>query len=579
MKRRFAFALALGGIAVLIANAGSARASATQAKPRVPRLAPRRRQHKRVSPHPDEQAPLRRMLAQQQEQLAAQQQQITSLRAALDEQKLLLDRVLASSRTAAPSPPEPVPVASLRPALSSLVTVDMNATAGTALKTSASPSAATASDPEISEKLDRLAKTVDATVANLSGFRFSGDFRLRFDLTARSSNRFAGPYQSARGNYRLRFNVDKAVSDELSFHLQLGSGLANNPLTYNTEFGGFAARGPIFIGEAWADYHPNSRLSVAGGRLPELFADDSRFLFKEDIRFDGFQEKLRVPADSGPLGITAVEFAAGQYILSNPNVTLLPSAESCAPAPVPANCAYLNAGYLPGQKVRNADLFHEGFAVTAGPERGWRHEFSADFQWYRNPNQIALAATAAGAPLVVGSLYGVGSFLPVSGLGTATTTPGGAIFTARRFQIAQLKYRLGYDAWRLKGREVPTYVELHAARNLGSNFLNNAWMGIISAGDATKARGVRLLYAYAAKEGNSMISEVTDDYLGTNTGVNMRTHEFRVDVGLSPALAWQNYLYIQNEISGSDPARHFFVPLPAGTATQYRVQSQLQVTF
>ncbi len=76
-----------------------------------------------------------------------------------------------------------------------------------------------------------------------------------------------------------------------------------------------------------------------------------------------------------------------------------------------------------------------------------------------------------------------------------------------------------------------------------------------------------------------MISEVTDDYLGSNTGVNMRSHEIRFDVGLSRFLAWQNYLYIQNEIRGNNAARHFFVPTPAGTATQYRLQSQLQFKF
>jgi hypothetical protein len=59
----------------------------------------------------------------------------------------------------------------------------------------------------------------------------------------------------------------------------------------------------------------------------------------------------------------------------------------------------------------------------------------------------------------------------------------------------------------------------------------------------------------------------------------MRTHEIGIDLGLSRFLAWQNYLYIQNEISGNDPTRHFFVPIPAGTATQYRVQSQLQFKF
>ncbi len=187
---------------------------------------------------------------------------------------------------------------------------------------------------------------------------------------------------------------------------------------------------------------------MVGGRLPELFADDSRFLFKEDIRFDGFQETFKIPTGHNALGISRMELRAGQYILTNPNVPVLPSANglhrrarsgdyiSCrrpSPQPVtpPASCAYLNAGYLSGQKMRDADLFHQGFAFYADIKPGWHHQFAGDLQWYRNQNQIALAATTAGAPVVVGAAYTVrAGFLPIPGTGTATTTPGGAIFTA-----------------------------------------------------------------------------------------------------------------------------------------------------
>ena len=151
-------------------------------------------------------------------------------------------------------------------------------------------------------------------------------------------------------------------------------------------------------------------------------------------------------------------------------------------------------------------------------------------------------------------LYGTTGFLPIPGTGTATTTPGGAIFTAPNFQIAHLKYRVGYDGWKLGDHEMPAYVEFHAARNVGAGFLRNAFEGLVNFGETRKAGDVRLLYAFAVKEANSMISEVTDDYLGTNTGVNMRTHAIRVDVGLSRFLAWQNLFFIQNEISGNDPA-------------------------
>ena len=542
----------------------------------------------------DEFAALKERLNRQEELLAAQQQQIAKLVAALEDQKRVTEHP-------APSSPETLPapnlgqIASLSPVIPNATRAGEN-TAGDSAPALGSPG----SEPQESmrsyvERVDQLSKTLDTTMANLAGFRFSGDFRLRFDATNRSGNSFAGPYQNDRGNYRLRFNIDKVLNDQLGFHFQVASGAANNPLTYNTDFGGFANRGPIFIGEAWASYHPNSNIDLLGGRIPELFADDSRFLFKEDIRFDGFQENFKIPVGSNPLGITRIEVRAGQYVLTNPNVPLLPSAKACTPAPaqvitklpatiiippaLPASCAYLSAGYLPGQKVRDADLFHQGFAFYADLSPGWHHQFTGDLQWYRNQNQIALAATTAGAPVVIGAQYGTSSILPIPGTGTATTTPGGAMFTAPHFQVAQLKYRIGYDGWKLKDHEMPAYVEFHAARNVGVGFLNNAWEGVANFGDTRKAGDVRVLYAYAAKEGNSMISEVTDDYMGTNTGVNMRTHEIRFDVGLSRHLAWQNLFFIQNEISGNDPARNFFVPIPAGAATQYRLQTQLQFSF
>jgi len=528
---------------------------------------------------PDRVSALQDQLSRQQDQLAAQQEQIAALRQALEAQRQLLERALAGSRAGTPAIPNLGQVASLAPAIPSGALANGNG-AGSLMAT---PKPAGPVPQESMrgyvERVDELSKTMNTTVASLAGFKFSGDFRLRFDSTDRSSNKVAGPTQNNRGNYRMRFNVDKPLTDQLSFHFQLGSGLMNNPLTFNTDFGGFATRGPIFLGEAWGSYHPNSNVDLVGGRLPELFADDSRFLFKEDIRFDGFQENFKIPIGSNPLGITRVEVRAGQYILTNPNVQVLPSAKTCASASAPATCAYLSAGYLPGQNVRDADMFHQGIAFYADLKPGWHHQFGADLQWYRNPNQIALAATTAGAPVVIGPQFGTTSISAVPGTGTATTTPGGAMFTAQHFEVAHLKYRIGYDGWKVGDHEMPAYIEFHGARNVGIGYLNNAVMGLVSFGDTKKAGDVRLLYAYGMKEANSMISEVTDDYFGTNSGVNMRTHEIRVDLGLNRFLAWQNLFFIQNEISGNNAARHFYVPLQPGAATQYRLQTQLQFKF
>src|SRR5260370_16067426 len=46
--------------------------------------------------------------------------------------------------------------------------------------------------------IDDLKQKVDSAIGNLGGFKFSGDFRFRADMQARSSNAVAGPLQNIR---------------------------------------------------------------------------------------------------------------------------------------------------------------------------------------------------------------------------------------------------------------------------------------------------------------------------------------------------------------------------------------------
>ncbi len=328
--------------------------------------------------------------------------------------------------------------------------------------------------------------------------------------------------------------------------------------------------------------------------MPEVFQDYTRFMWDEDLRFNGFQESIGKSPEDNPLGITRVDFRAGQYILTNPNIQVLPSAQQCTPAPqtitslpatitppaaVPSACAYLQAGYKPGENVRAADLFDQGFFVKGRIKPGWSHYLFSNFMLYRNPNQIALASSPSGLPVLVNNVLGVTLAGPLTGTGTATTIPGGGIYTASHFQIGRLAYRITKEGWRFRSEEFPVFIDVQASRNFGTSFLRNAWMATLNAGEIKKAGDIRFLYLYAVKDANSMISQFTDDHVGTLSGVNVRTHAIRFDLGLTKFLQWQNILYIQNEISPNDPARHFYVPLPQGTPTQYRVESSLFAHF
>jgi hypothetical protein len=503
------------------------------------------------------------------QQFAAQQQQIEQLRAALEEQRQMLERALQPSQASSAQAANLGQVAGIAPVIP---VGSAGAIAQPATAWSPTPGPA---DPVTQEqmhqyttKVDDLSKKMDGALKNLAGFKFSGDLRFRTDGIFRSGNNFAGPVQNIRERYRLRLNFDKALGEQYDVHVQLGSGVANNPITFDSDFGATTSRGPLFITEFSAGYHPNKYLDLRGGKMQEVFADNSRFLFDDDVRFNGFQEIVKLPVASNPLGITRVEFRGGQYILSNPNVVI-----------VPAGSPYLSAGYIQGGKIRDSNLFHQGFAIFADLKAGWSHQFMGDLQYYRNPNQIALASTAAGFPVLVSGNFGLALSGAVSGVGTATTTSGGAIYTAPNFQIARINYRITHIGWKLGDREVPVWLDFQASRNIGTSFLRDAIMGTFNVGEVKNARDLRFMYLFAIKDANSMISQVTDDDLGTGTGVNIRGHLVRFDLGLTKFLQWQNLVFIQNERRPNNPALNFFVPLQAGAGTQFRIQSQFQFSF
>jgi hypothetical protein len=540
-------------------------------------------------------------MARQEAVLAAHQEQIAQLRAALEEQKQRLDRSEQSSRAAGSQAAGNNQLASLQPVIpagSFALASEANTVASALLAGSSSAGSATAGQeqPETyTRRVDQLSKDVEGITKGLAGFKFSGDLRLRSDNLFRSANSLAGAEQNVRLTYRARLNLDKGITDQLDAHFQLGSGKFNNPTTDDSEFGGGAVPGPLTLREAWVSYHPNTSLSLKGGKMYEVFQDGSRFMWDEDVRFNGFQESVGRSPEDNPLGITRIDFRAGEYVLTNPNIQVLPTLKQCTSAPpqtitslpatiitpvtIPAACAYLSAGYLPGQNVRSADLFDQGVFVKGRINEGWSHYLYTNFLLYRNANQIALGSTTLGAPLLTNNEGGVTLVAPLPGTGNATTTPGGGIYTAGRFQIGHLAYRLTYNGWKLRSEEFPIYLDIQGSRNFGAGFLRNAWMATLNAGDIKKTGDVRFVYAYGEKDANSMISQFTDDHFGTNTGVNIRTHEFRVDVGLGRFMEWQNIFYIQNEISPNDPARHFYVPVPEGTPTSYRAESAVFVHF
>jgi hypothetical protein len=488
------------------------------------------------------------------EELRQQNQSLTEMRAIIAEQQRVIGVLSAKTDDAKAGAPKAV------------------ATVATIAGTSPTPPATEIQTPTLEERV----KNVESKVLAIGPFRLSGDFRLRFDGVFRKADPtppagFAAltHQQNARMRYRVRLNLDTDIDSRLSFHGQLSTGQVNNPLTGDQDFGSSTAHAPFFISEAWIDFHPNKATQFQAGRVQEIFADNSRFLFDDDIRFNGFNEKYNLTFERNGLKVSSLEVRAGQYILSNPNVAI-----------VTAGSPLAQAGAILGSTGRSSNLFHQGLLLNQKFNDRWSSQFGGDVQLYRNPNQIQLASTANGVALIVQNGLGLALSGPLSGTGNATTTAGGAIYTARNFQIARLTYRLNWAGFKTGGRTYPVAFNVQAARNVGVGIRErDAFLGSLQIGKVAGRGDMAFLYVFSNKGANSIISQVTDDDLGTGSGVNIRTNHFRFDYGIAKKVTLQSLLYVQTELRNSGDFPNFFVPLNAFTPRQYRLQEQIVFSF
>lgn len=426
--------------------------------------------------------------------------------------------------------------------------------------------------PQTPSVEQRLAK-IEGQALRIGPLRVSGDFRLRFDGIFRSASDPTDPplphSQNARARYRLRLNFDTDIYPTLSFHGQLATGPINNALTNDQDFSGVTARHPLFINEAWIDYHPTKSIQLQGGRVQDIFADNSRFLFDDDVRFNGFNEKYVAALKKNSAAVSSIEFRAGQYILTNPNVAIITPGSPLA-----------RAGEVIGTAGRSANLFHQGILVNQKFNEKWGDQFGADLQLYRNPNQIQLASTADGVALLVQPGLGLALAGPLTGTGNATTTPGGAIYTAPGFQVLRLSYRLNYAGFKNGDHVYPLVFNVQLARNVATGLNErDAMLASAQLGRITKKGDMAFLYVFSIKGANALISQVTDDDLGTGSGVNIRTNHFRFEYGLARKVTLQSLFFMQDALRNSGQYPNFFVPLGAFAPRTYRVLQQLVFSF
>ena len=432
--------------------------------------------------------------------------------------------------------------------------------------------AASPTEPQTPTVEQRLTK-VEGQTMKIGPVRVSGDFRIRFDGIFRPATDPPDPpldhVQNARARYRLRLNFDTDIHPNLTFHAQLATGPLNNPLSTNQDFTSLTARAPFSLNEAWIDYRPTKSLQLQAGRVQNVFADNSRFLFDDDVRFNGFNERYTASFKPNGAYLSSLELRAGQYILSTPNVAVI--------AP---NSPLARAGDVVGTAGRSAALFHQGLLANQTFNKRWNSQLGADIQLYRHPNHIQLGSTQDGLVLLVQPGIGIALSGPLAQTGNATTTPGGAMYTAPGFQIARLSYRLNYAGFTRGDHAFPVMFNVQLSRNVATGLNErDAMLAALQVGRITKRGDTAFLYVFTIKGANALISQLTDDDLGTGTGVNIRTNHFRFEYGISRKVTFQSLFFVQNSLRRSGQYPNFFVPLGDFAPTTYRVQQQLVFSF
>jgi len=233
-----------------------------------------------------------------------------------------------------------------------------------------------------------------------------------------------------------------------------------------------------------------------------------------------------------------------------------------------------------GTAGRSANLFHQGLLADQTFNERWSSQIGADIQVYRHPNQIQLASTADGVALLIQPGLGLTLSGPLTGTGNATTLSGGVVYTAPGFQVARLTYRLNYVGLKSGNHAYPVTFNFQVARNVATGVNErDAMLAAVRVGGVFKRNDMSFLYVFAIKGANSMISQVTDDDLGTGTGVNIRTHHFRFDYGISRKITLQTLFFVQHSLRSSGQFPSFFVPVGDFAPTTYRIMPQILFTF
>ncbi len=328
--------------------------------------------------------------------------EIEALRAALRDQQQLTAQLVAKLNSANPG--------AAGPAIPELVS---NA------KPSSPPSVA---QGDLAERIARVEtnqqnsqKNLESRLKSLGPFVFSGDFRLRAEPT------FGGPVNQSqdqfRERFRLRFNAEARLNDQINGGFSLASGDLNNPISTNQTAGQYTTRKPIEIDRMYVTYNPDwfRHLTLTGGKFAYPWFN-TELVWDKDLNPEGAGETLAFDVKTPVLKkFSVVGFQ-------------LPFAESKRAA---ASNLSVYSTMVYGEQLQT--FWQLGSRVKLSAYTGF-------YDW-KNADSVALAVTAANSSSPDDGLLTLNSNGLQNSIATVTTT--NAITGAKTITSAQFASKFG----------------------------------------------------------------------------------------------------------------------------------------
>lgn len=268
--------------------------------------------------------------------------------------------------------------------------------------------------------LDAVAAKENALENKVKGFgpfSFSGDLRLRHESFFGSGPvNGTEPATRNRERYRLRFNVNAKLNDEISGGFSVASGDTGDPISTNNTETGFFTRKPFSVDRAFATYKPKffKPLSVTAGKFGYTWYR-TELTFDNDINVEGGSQQISWDWKDKTLSHFAV---------------------------IGFELPLLEATGGP-----DSDIF--GGQVQTGWNLGPRVKATADAAYYdyRNPNTIAQNQTngngyaTQGTPTGQGGTYGFSAATLTNSFGVIN----GARQFGSKFGILDTIFQLDFD--------------------------------------------------------------------------------------------------------------------------------------